>query len=46
MLKLIDVVSGYTDVDIIQGVSLEVYKHEIYFTTPQIELFQSSETAV
>jgi len=29
MLKLIDVVSGYTDVNIIQGVSLEVHKHEI-----------------
>ena len=29
MLKLIDVVSGYTDVNIIQGVSMEVNKNEI-----------------
>lgn len=29
MLKLIDVVSGYTDVNIIQGVSMEVTKNEI-----------------
>lgn len=29
MLKLIDVVSGYTDVNIIQGVSMEVDKDEI-----------------
>ena len=29
MLKLTDVVSGYTDVDIIRGVSLEVHKDEI-----------------
>ncbi len=29
MLKLIDVVSGYTDVDIIKGVSIEVGKDEI-----------------
>lgn len=29
MLKLEDVVSGYTDIDIIQGVSMEVDKHEI-----------------
>lgn len=29
MLKLVDVVSGYTDVNIIQGVSMEVNKNEI-----------------
>lgn len=29
MLKLIDVVSGYTDVNIIQGLSIEVYKNEM-----------------
>jgi ABC-type branched-subunit amino acid transport system ATPase component len=29
MLKLRDVVSGYTDVNIIHGVSLEVHKDEI-----------------
>ena len=29
MLKLTDVVSGYTDVNIIRGVSLEVNKNEI-----------------
>lgn len=29
MLKLIDVVSGYTDINIIQGISIEVNKNEI-----------------
>ncbi|MHC1599665.1 MAG: ATP-binding cassette domain-containing protein, partial [Candidatus Methanospirareceae archaeon] len=29
MLKLTDVVSGYTDLDIIRGVSLEVHEDEI-----------------